>query len=195
MNAAKREYTSEHHDWDLTMRASSDLLTFGEKTEQRSFSFAGLVGSMLLAVSALESFLNSLAYKVSEKDGSFPWKTFEKKSLQSKLEDLLNYYSQAIDKGKRPWQTITKAVSWRNGLVHAKPTLVDPVAIDSTVDIRKLPKRYVANSQYEPYEALVTQEWAKKFNQDVIKLIELLIIVSGINPRAQCSYRILKNET
>ncbi|MCB9748025.1 MAG: hypothetical protein H6755_06435 [Candidatus Omnitrophica bacterium] len=186
----KREYASEHHNWDMTMRASSDLLTIGELSKGVSYRFSAFTGSMLLSISALESFLNSFA-SFFEKGDSFSWEEYERKSIEDKLEFCFQRYSLEIKKGERPFQTVKKAISWRNSLIHYKPIYVDPVVIASDYDIKKLPQRSISNKKSKPYENLVDRKFAKQFNNDIIMIIQGLIKVSGINPRAQCSYKVL----
>ncbi len=69
------EYSAENHDWDLTLRASWNLLMSGQAADQMAnlerkneqvFSF--FTGSMLLAFCAIESFTSSVAFSMPDHD-------------------------------------------------------------------------------------------------------------------------------
>ncbi|WEJ61824.1 hypothetical protein [Thiomicrorhabdus lithotrophica] len=185
------KYSSEHHNWDMTVMASSRLVTLGENIEKNDYSFSAFTGSMLLAVAGLESFLNSIAHTLSINDSEFPYIEFDRKGIVEKLDFLLDKFSISLNKGERPYQTIKKAVTWRNSVVHSKPFYVEETMIEPRQDIRKLPKQYKSNdNKYPPYENLVSKENADRFNRDIIKIIESIKSISGLNPRAQCSYTI-----
>lgn len=175
----------------MTVMASSRLVTLGENIEESNYSFSAFTGSMLLAVAGLESFLNSIAHTISINDSKFPYVEYERKGITEKLEFLLDRFSISLNKGQRPYQTVKKAVTWRNSVVHSKPSYVEETMIEPGQDIRKLPKQYKSNNnKYPPYENLVSQENADRFNRDIIEVIELIKNTSGLNPRAQCTYTI-----
>jgi len=142
---------------------------------------------MLLAVAGLESFLNSAAFCIKEKD--FCYKCFERKTIEEKLDFFLTKLNINLTKGERPYQTFKQAVKWRNSLVHSKPTFVEEMEILPEDDIRKLPVQHMTERKYDSYENLVNEENADRFNRDIIQIIEKIKEVSKINPRAQCVYK------
>jgi hypothetical protein len=185
------KFSSEHHNWNMTIMASSRLLTLGENVEKNDYSFSAFAGSMLLAVAGLESFLNSIAHTISINESEFPYFEFERKGIIEKLYFLLDKFGIRLNKGERPCQTVKKAVAWRNSIVHSKPSYVEETIIEPGQDIRQLPKQYMSNeNKYLPYENFVSQENADRFNRDIIEVIELIKKTSGLNPRAQCTYKI-----
>lgn len=181
------KYSSQNHNWDLTISSSSCLMDIYKLTKKDSrASFSTLTGAMLLAVVGLESFLNSMAYFVDDED--FCYNCFEKKSIEEKLNFFLVKFNIEFDKGSRPYQTIKEAIRWRNSISHSKPIYVEETEICPGDDIRKLPKKCLSTTKYEPYESLVNKENADRFNRDIIEVITKIIETSGIEPRAQATY-------
>ena len=184
------KYLSENHNWDLTIRASSRLVDIG-RSLKKDYSFSAFTGAMLLAVTGLESFLNSIGYSVSTNDKKFSFIDFERKRIVEKLDFLLEKFSVSLKKGERPYQTVKKAITWRNSLAHSKPTYVDETEISPGYDIRKLPLQHVTTfNKCHPYENSVNEENANIFNKDIIQVIKAIIADSGIDPRAKCVYKL-----
>lgn len=183
------KYSSENHNWDLTIQASSNLMAISRIIESnKSYSFSTYTGSMFLAVAGLESFLNSMAYFIDEKD--FCYDSFERDTIEQKLNFFMNKFNIKVNKGTRPYQTIKEAIKWRNSLSHSKTIYVEETEICNGTDIRKLPEKCLSTRKYEPYEKSVNKENADRFNRDIIEVIRKIIEISGINPRAQASYKL-----
>ena len=181
-------FSSENHNWDITIAASSHLVVIGRTTTKTS-SFSAFTGSMMLAVVGLESFLNSVGYIISTTDFEFNFDKFEAKRITAKLELILQRFTIELDKSKRPYSTIDEAVTWRHSLAHSKPTYVEDTSIANTNEVHDLPVQHSsARYQYEPYEKHVNEGNADRFNRDVVQIINLIKNTSGIDPRAQCSY-------
>ncbi len=87
------KYSSENHNWDLTIMASSKLMDIGNsmKNEPR-YSFSTFTGAMLLAVAGLESFLNSMAYFIDDEDLCYD--CFERKTIEQKLDFFLTNFQK-----------------------------------------------------------------------------------------------------
>jgi hypothetical protein len=176
----KYKYSSQNHNWDLTLLSASTLFRAGSHAKNDArLSFSFFTGSMILSVAALESFLNSLASLIPDKE--FHGDDFEKQSIEDKLKRFCVKYSVNMDQGKRPFQTVGLAVTWRNRLVHSKPDFIEEVEIQSTGDAKKL-------SPKKSYEFSVKEEYAKRFYVDILDVIQQIIKVSKIHPRAQCTY-------
>ena len=168
--------------------ASSKLMDIGKSVKKKDgYSFSSFTGAMLLAVAGLESFLNSMAYFIDDKN--FCYNSFERKTIEEKLDFFQSKFNIDFKKGKRPYQTVKQAVKWRNSLVHSKPTYVEETEISPGDDIRKLPVQHVSVSEYDPYEKLVNEQNADRFNRDIISIIETIKKISGINPQAKCVYK------
>ena len=183
------KYSSENHNWDLSIMASSRLVTLGRSLDKKNYSFSAYTGGMVLAVTGLESFLNSMAYSVARNDSEFNYDEFEESTIEEKLDYFLAKFNVSIKKGKRPYQTVKKAIKWRNSLAHSKPTFIEETEITLGDDIRKIPLQHIATSnKYPPYENLVSEKNADRFNRDIIQIITEITKVSGINPRTQCTY-------
>lgn len=181
------KYSSENHNWDLTVMASSRLVTLGRHIKDKSdYSYSCFTGAMLLAVAGLESFLNSMAFFVKEED--FCYNEFEENSIENKLDFFLARYDIKLNKGSRPYQTIKEAVIWRNSVSHSKPMFVEEVEINETSEAMKIPHKHLSSRKYQPYEKSVNEANADRFNRDIIEVIQLIIDKSGIKPQAQCTY-------
>jgi hypothetical protein len=183
------KYSSENHNWDLTIMASSRLVNLGRILKKKDYSFSAFTGAMILAVTGLESFLNSMAYSVGKNDATFVFDGFENKSIEDKLEYFLEIFSVNLKKGVRPYQTVKLAIKWRNSLAHSKPTYVEETEITYGYDIRKLPTQHISTkNKYPPYEKYVSEQNANRFNRDIIQVINEIKKASGIDPRAHCLF-------
>jgi len=182
------KFSSEHHNWDMTVAASSHLVVAGRLADGHH-SFSAFTGSMVLAVAGLESFLNSVGYSISKSGCGLNFEKFEKKPIGAKVDFILQQYKIEIDRNERPYVTISEAVVWRHSLVHSKPSYVEEVQIGNMSEVAGLPVQHSSQSyQYAPYENHVNEANADRFNRDVVQIIELIKDASGIDPRAQCTY-------
>lgn len=169
--------------------ASSRLVTLGKNIKEKAYSFSAFTGAMVLTVTGLESFLNSIAYYIALDEDNFIYDEFEFNSLLNKLDFIIAKYDINLKKGERPYQTAKVAIKWRNSIAHSKPTFVNETELSPGADILKLPKQYISSKyKYDPYEQYVTEINADRYNRDIIEIIEKIIEVSGINPRANCTY-------
>jgi len=169
--------------------ASSRLVTLGRSLDKKDYSFSAYTGAMILAVTGLESFLNSIAYSFARNDSDFSYDEFEKMNIEEKLDYFLTNFNITLKKGERPYQTVKKAIKWRNSLAHSKPTYVEETEITPGDDIRKIPLQHITTrNKYPPYEKSVTEENADRFNRDIIQIITEITKFSGIDPRAKCTY-------
>lgn len=182
------KYSSENHNWDLTIMSSSKLMNIGKNIKKKDvYSFSAFTGAMLLSVAGLESFLNSMAYFVADED--FCYNCFERKTIEEKLDFFLSKFNVDFKKSERPYQTVKEAVKWRNSLSHSKPTYVEETKISPEDNIRKLPVQHVSTKKYVSYENSVNEKNADRVNKNIIQIIEKVIAISGINPRANCVYK------
>jgi hypothetical protein len=192
------EYAAENHDWDLTLRASWNLLMSGqaasqvttlEKRTEQVFSF--FTGSMLLAFCAIESFTTSVAFSMSSdhKFKGFDFDGYKKtRRFWEKLEMVCTVLDQPIDKSRGLFQTLNEMQIWRNALTHFSPYEIEATEIQDTV--REPPKLHTPFRNKE-YTQSVTVKNAKKFYSTACEYIDLIKNASGIDPRARCSYRVI----
>ncbi|MGH7205763.1 MAG: hypothetical protein ACREI2_06095 [Nitrospiraceae bacterium] len=191
------EYYAENHDWDLTVRASWNLLMsaqavkrakdFKQKNEQE-FSF--LTGAMLLSFCAVESYITSVAFSMSrdERYKGFNYRQYKRQNkVWDKIQMVCNALRIRADQSSEPFKTIEAMRKWRNSLVHASPYSIETVQIVQTKDSRELHDRL----KDQPYTATVRIEEAKSFYDATIQLIDLVKKASGLDPRAMCSYKVL----
>lgn len=191
------EYYAENHDWDLTVRASWNLLMsaqavkrakdFEQKNEQE-FSF--LTGAMLLSFCAVESYITSVAFSMSrdERYKGFNYRQYKRQNkFWDKIQMVCNALGINADQSSEPFKTIEAMRKWRNSLVHASPYSIETVQIVQTKDSRELHDKL----KDHPYTATVRIEEAKSFYDATIQLIDLVKKASGLDPRAMCSYKVL----
>lgn len=185
-------YSSENHNWDLTIMSSSKLVGLGRLLPSGKESFSAFSGSMLLAVVGLESFLNSVGFLLSQKDGDFSFDEYEQKRVEQKINFLICRYNLDLSKDRRPYQTIITAIRWRNSIAHSKPTYTEVQSIDVPKDTLSIKEHHVSKQRkYPPYERMVNEKNANRFNVDIVSLIELIESQTGLKPRACASYQIL----
>ncbi len=171
--------------------SSSKLVALGRLLPSGGDSFSAFSGSMLLAVVGLESFLNSIGFMIYQKDSNFLFDEYENKRVEEKIDFLINRYSLDLSKDRRPYQTIKTAVTWRNSITHSKPTYTGEQPIQSTKDVKSLKHSHVYKKRnYTPYERMVNEKNANRFNTDIVSLIEYIESQTGIKPRACSTYKL-----
>jgi len=185
------EYSAENHDWDLTLGASYDLLMQGQTTpDNTKLEFSNFTGSMLLSFSAIESFINSVAFLMPRGDKYKEFNYSEYKELQrfwDKLDLVCENLGIEVDKSKGTFQVIEQMRGWRNSLVHSSPYSIEITEITETKDSRNLHKSY----EHREYPRSVIVDKAIKFYNSARELITLIEKSSGIEPRTMCSYKAL----
>ncbi|MGR5485960.1 hypothetical protein [Vibrio alfacsensis] len=171
--------------------SSSKLVALGRVVPSGDESFAAFSGSMLLAVVGLESFLNSFGFLVSQKDESFQFDDYEQKRVEEKIDLLIKLYDLDLSKGKRPYQTIKTAITWRNSIAHSKPTYTEGTNIQSPHQVFEVKLCHPSNhKKYTPYEQMVSEKNANLFNLDIVSFITFIEAETGIKPRARSTYQI-----
>lgn len=183
------EYYAENHDWDLTLRASWNLLMSGQAARNNpEQQFSCYTGSMLLSFCAVESYMNSIAFTMS-RDGKYKEFSYSEYNelirFWDRLEELCQKLEIAINKSSGTFQVIEQMRGWRNSLVHSIPYSIETTEIVETKESRKLHKKY----EDRAYTKSVSLKNVKKFYQSAIEVIEMIKSASGIDPRAMCSYR------
>jgi len=189
------EYYAENHDWDLTLRASWNLLMSAqavkrakdyERKGEQEFSF--LTGAMLLSFCAIESYITSIAFSMSrdKKYKGFNYRQYKGQyNFWNKILMVCNSLGITIDQSSEPFKTIEAMRKWRNSLVHASPYSIETVLIVETKDSKELHDKL---NDWE-YTRTVRVEEAKAFYHATINLINLVKKASGLDPRAMCSYK------
>jgi hypothetical protein len=138
------QYSSENHDWDLTLRAAWSLLMSGQAVkylptpgtvEEKEFSC--FLGSMLLSFSAIESFSASVAFSMPriERFRNFNFERY-RRTMQfwNKIEMLCEAIPYTIDKSQGLFQFIRTMQEWRNLVTHSRPYEIKKTEIENTTD-------------------------------------------------------------
>jgi len=185
------EYSAENHDWNLTLRASVNLLKLGRVSKDNNeLRFSCLTGSMLLSFSAIESHINSISFAMS-RDNKFKDFNYTEYQELFRFWDRLELVGVALnlemDKSNGLFQVVEQMRGWRNSLTHSTPYSIEITEIVETSDSRKLHKSY----EHREYAKSVNVEKATKFYNTSIELINLFEKESGLQPRSMCSYKVL----
>ena len=188
-------YSSENHDWDLTLAASGELLGLGQYFDETpttgtlSKGFACFTGSMLLSFCAIESFSASIAFSMpgDERFKDFDFQKYKQLSrFWDKMEMLCSAIEIEIDKSQGLFQKIGKMQIWRNLVTHASPYDIPATIVADTVDApTKLHKRF----GHKQYTRMTDVKNAEEFYRTAIEYIELIKTRSGANPRTTRSYK------
>jgi len=185
------EYYAENHDWDLTLRASWNLVMAGQAVKEKSeFVFSFFTGGMLLSFCAIESFINSTAFVMSghERYSGFNYgKYVRQSSFWNRFKMLGPHLGIKVDTSREPFRMVEEMRVWRNALVHSSPYSVEPTKLQHTNDSRILHDRF----RSKEYARDVTVTRAKSFYECAYQVIELVKNASGLEPRAMCSYKVL----
>lgn len=190
------EYSAESHDWDLTLRAAWCLLMAGQKAlahrkpkESAEVEFSCFTGSMLLSFCAIESFSASIAFSMprGNRFQTFDYAKYEKvRNFWPKLEMLCKAIPYSIDRSDGLFKTIGEMQQWRNRVTHAAPYAIEKTAIGKTVDSPTLHKPF----HDREYTRRVNVENAKRFYTAAYEYVDLMRGLTGLEPRAQASYKI-----
>ncbi len=190
-------YSSQNHDWDLTLNAAAELIKAGlamDKLPRKgslSTGFSYFVGGMVLSFAAIESFSASVAFQMNS-DDRFPDFDFQayrsKKRFWDKMEMLMAAARIKMNQGEGLFQKITEMQKWRNLVTHASPYEIESGDLqDTTNSVRKLHSK----TRHLDYTRMARPDSAKDFYETAVAYIELVRERSGIDPRASASYQVL----
>ena len=158
----------EHHDWDLTFRAATDLLKLGLSSSEHGQKFACLSGAMVLTVASLESFMNSMGHGTGL---GLSWDSYQRLPVIDKLRVIGKMIGIAVNVGHEPYQSVVEAFRWRNDLLHSKPEIVTGLEVDaeSLEDVREKTERALPRK----YEFKVNESTANRFHAKICEVIAL----------------------
>jgi hypothetical protein len=189
------EYSSQNHDWDLTLHAAAELIRMGHKLDKEprtgtlSKGFSFFTGGMVLSFAAIESFSASVAFVMpsEERFSSFDFNQYRAaKRFWDKMQLLMSAAGIEVDKGHGLFQAVSKMQHWRNLVTHASPYEVGPHLIENTV---QEPKRLHQSTNHLQYAATANAPDATEFYKTAVAYIELVKARTGINPCASVTYK------
>jgi len=185
------EYTAENHDWDLTLRASWNLVMAGQIAKGKpDLPFSFLTGGMILAFCAIESFINSMAFSMSA-DGRYPnfdyARYVKQQTFWKRFRMLASNLGIKVDLAVEPFCTMERMRLWRNSLVHSSPYRIETTFLPEPADSVKLHRCF----RSKEFGRAVTIANARLFFECVWQVIDLLKKESGLDPRPMCTYRVL----
>lgn len=186
------EYEAENHDWDMTLRAAWKLVMTGQAVAKQDaeLSFSCFAGSMLLSFCAIESLLNSVAFKMAQGDKFSQFdhgKYLKHRGIWQKLNAIGQHAGISIDKSIDPFKKFEEMRVWRTAIVHSKPYGVDR----TTIDVPSASKDLHVNFHSQQYTRSVTSECAQSFYGCAFDVTDLVIKSTGIYPRPSCTYKVL----
>lgn len=188
------EYSAQNHDWDLTLRAASDLVSAGMYMDQKpregtlSMGFSYFTGGMVLSFAAVESFSASVAFCMAS-DPRYPNFDFERYRSTFRFDAKMNMLMEAagikVDWGRGLFQRIATMQRWRNLVTHATPYRITPTQIDDPLDS---PALHTAKHHALEYARSCDIETARDFYTAAFDFITLVKEKTGINPCASATY-------
>ncbi len=126
---------------------------------------------LIFSTFSLEANANYIGYKIFNN-----WDDYEKESLEDKLTLISDEIGLDFNKGKRPFQTVTLLVKFRNSLAHGKPDTVSVVK-EFTGDPDKIAKFHYPQASWEEY---CTTENALRAFEDVNTIWKEMLDKAGI---------------
>ena len=126
---------------------------------------------LIFSAFSLEANANFIGYKIIK-----DWEVHERKSLKYKLDLICQELGLAVDKGKRPFQTVNLLVKFRNSLAHGKP---ESVSIEKEIvgDPSKLEKFKYPQASWEEY---CSEENALNAYEDVNRIWHDMLSAANI---------------
>lgn len=189
------QYSAENHDWDLTLRAAWCLLMSGQSVNHlphvvtpKENEFSCYTGSMVLSFCAIESLSASIAFSMP-KETKFSTFEFEKYRrtfrFWDKIEQIFAAVPYTIDKSQGLFQTINEMQEWRNLVAHSSPYEIERTIVPNTMDA---PLKLHEPFHRREYTRRVSLENAKKFYLTAVEYVDLLVSLTGIDPRASSTF-------
>jgi hypothetical protein len=197
------DYRGENHDWDMTLASAGTLLAVGEApgTDKR-VEFATLTASMLLSLTAVESFTNSVAFLLPEKRPDLAFNHRRYKALRGfwpKVNKICSAASIKVSEEQSIFEVLAEAHRWRNLLVHTEPYSVTAIAIENT---RSAIEALHGPHRNKEYTRSVTPLNARRFFEAAKNYVSLIMDATQVEPRASATYaangqalRIQRNST
>lgn len=188
------KYSAQNHDWDLNLRAASDLVTAGIYLDQkrgegtRSMAFSHFTGGMVLSFAAVKSFSASVAFCMASdpRYSTFDFESYRRTfRFDTKMHMLMEAAGIDVDWGHGLFQRIATMQRWRNLVTHAVPYQITPTQIDDPLDSREL---HTAKLRSLEYARSCNSETARDFYTAAFDFIKLVSDRTGINPRASATY-------
>ena len=142
--------------------AASHSLDCGKRRERGSFY--QFMSSLIFSAFTLEAYMNHLGSEKVEY-----WKEIESIRHLDKLKILYLTLDLDFDQSKRPLQTITKLVKFRNFIAHGKTEKLSGSKVISTPSLK--PGEEVVDAKFTQ---LCNSNEAEQALKDVIKIIEKL---------------------
>ena len=81
-----------------------------------------------------------------------------------------------MDRGKRPFQTLTELFQARDGIAHGKPELIETVIIKDG-----LPNELDAEKPQTKWEAICTLDFAERAYEDTEQIASIFWSASGLD--------------
>lgn len=162
-----REVNTFAHLWH-TSRVLSDL---GAQATGGSFHL--FLSSVIFAAFALEAYLNHIGSKVFAS-----WPELDRSlSPEAKLALLSERLSLPVNKGCRPWQTVTHAIRVRNKLAHGKTISIGDEYTEEYAEGHEPPHPQHILTDWEQF---ATQENAARAQEDIRAVADMLQKASGV---------------
>lgn len=175
----------------MVLAAAGELVKIGVRLPQSETRqvFASLSGGMLLSFCAVESFMNSVAFKMQTdpRYRAFDYARYlKKRNFWDRMKAECTALEIDIALDAEPLRTIEQMRQWRVSLVHFEPTSIPETAIQDTREVHALSAKFHDRT----FAVHVNVENAKKFYGGALQTIELIEKKSGITPSASVTYNL-----
>jgi hypothetical protein len=145
--------------------SKANLVLLQNATKERSGHFHELITCLVFAAFKHEAFINHLGFKLISE-----WNAIERSPHRDKLEKLSTHLGVAIDKERRPFQTLHDLFEARDASAHGKP---DHLTHENVVE-SGTPEELRRKKPMTEWESLCTVEFAKRAYDDTEQIAELL---------------------
>lgn len=132
--------------------------------------FIDCVTVILFSAFCLEAYLNNIGKNIMH------WKSIEWEKPKTKLKVICDSYKYPLDLGKRPFQSFSEIMNYRNQLVHGKTATITSDWYE-VIDIEK----DIPEMELTKWEKLTTPVHAEKYFEDTGSMIKTLDVAAGFD--------------
>jgi hypothetical protein len=170
MSNEKSKITAERHVNVFAELSHGNHVLLENAKERKAGYHYETLASIIVAAFKFEAFLNHLGFLI------IPfWTSIERLPHKNKLEILTKHLDVKVDRGNRPFQTLTELFQARDGIAHGKHEFLQ---VESIKD--GLPNELEADQPKTRWETICTLEFAEQACEDTERIAEILWEASGL---------------
>lgn len=170
MSNEKSKITAERHVNVFAELSHGNHVLLENAKERKAGYHYETLASIIVAAFKFEAFLNHLGFLI------IPfWTSIERLPHKNKLEILTKHLDVEVDRGSRPFQTLTELFQARDGIAHGKYEFLQ---VESIKD--GLPNELEADQPKTRWETICTLEFAERACEDTERIAEIMWEASGL---------------